>query len=53
MEEYSNRVIKELEQKKEMKIKEITNINNRKYKEIKNYYNDITATNLSLIKSFK
>ncbi len=53
MEEYSNKVIKELEAKKELKIKEITNINNLKYKEIKNYYNDITATNLSLIKSFK
>ncbi len=53
MEEYSKKVIKDLEDKKEQKIKEITNINNQKYKNIKSYYNDITASNLSLIKSLK
>ena len=53
MEEYSNKVIKDLEAKKEAKIVEITRINNKKYKEIKSYYNDITASNLAMIKQLK
>lgn len=50
MEEYSNDLIKDLEDKKAKKISIITKMNNKKYKEIKNYYNDITASNLSMIK---
>ena len=50
MEEHSNKVIRDLETKKEAKINEITRINNKQYKDIKNYYNDITASNLSMIK---
>jgi hypothetical protein len=50
MDEYSLRVINELEEKKEKKIAEIIEANNLKYKELKNYYNDIIASNLSLIK---
>jgi hypothetical protein len=50
MEEYSLRLTQELEEKKEKKIGEIIEANNIKYKELKNYYNDIIASNLSLIK---
>lgn len=53
MEDLRNQKIKQLEQRKEEKIKEITDLHAEKYKEIKNYYSDITASNLSLIKQFK
>lgn len=53
MEDYSNTVIKELEERKQQKINVITKMNNKKYKEIKNYYNDITASNLQMIKHLK
>lgn len=53
MEDYSNTVIKDLEEKKQKKIDLITKMNNKKYKEIKTYYNDITASNLSMIKQLK
>lgn len=53
MEELRNNKIKQLEQKKTEKINEITELHFEQYKEIKNYYSDITASNLSLIKQFK
>ena len=53
MQQYSSRVIKELETEKEKKIKEITYLNEKRYKDIKNYYNDIIQSNLSLIKQLK
>lgn len=53
MEEYSNRLINELEEQKEQKVIDIIDVNNTKYKELKNYYNDIIASNLSLIKQLK
>lgn len=53
MEEYSTRLINELEEQKEQKVIDIIDVNNAKYKELKNYYNDIIASNLSLIKQLK
>ena len=53
MDEYSQRIINELEEKKEKKIVQIIDENNLKYKELKNYYNDIIVSNLSLIKQLK
>lgn len=53
MEELRNQKIKQLEAKKDEKTKEITDLHGTKYKNIKDYYNDITASNLSLINQFK
>ena len=53
MEEYSNELTKKLVSRKEQQIKTLTEVNNQKYKEIKTYYNDITASNLALIKQLK
>jgi hypothetical protein len=53
MEDVRNGMIKKLEDEKEKKIKHITSLHATNYKDIKNYYNDITTSNLSLIKQFK
>ena len=53
MEEYSHELTKKLVSRKEQQIKTLTEVNNQKYKEIKTYYNDITASNLALIKQLK
>lgn len=53
MEDRSAKMISELEADKEEKINEIINLHNQKYKEIKNYYSDITASNLLAIKQLK
>lgn len=53
MEDKSAKLINELEADKEEKINEIINLHNQKYKEIKNYYSDITASNLLAIKQLK
>lgn len=53
MEELRASKIKALETKKDDKIKEIINLFSHKYKDIKNYYNDITQSNLNYIKQLK
>jgi len=53
MEELRASKIKFLESKKDDKIKEIIAMFSHKYKDIKNYYNDITASNLGYIKQLK
>ena len=50
MEEHRTTLIKDAESKKETKITALTKEHNNKYIQIKNYYADITATNLDLIK---
>lgn len=52
-EELRKNKIKQLELQKEKHIKAITDMHNQKFKDIKNYYNDITAANISLIKNLK
>lgn len=53
MEDKSGKMINDLEADKEAKINEIINLHNQKYKKIKNYYSDITASNLLAIKQLK
>lgn len=53
MEEYSMKRIAQLEEEKDEKIKELTIVHNNKYRDIKNYYSDITTTNLTKIKDLK
>lgn len=53
MEEIRNTMVKDLENEKDKKIKLLKNKHADNYKDIKNYYNDITTSNLSLIKQFK
>lgn len=53
MEEERNNIIKHLEEKKDAKIQAITKEHAQKYSNIKNYYSDITITNLDLIKQLK
>jgi len=53
MEEERQARIKKLEDKKDQKIETITKEHAKKYTDIKNYYSDITATNLDLIKQLK
>lgn len=53
MEEEQNQKIKKLEEEKEKKIKYTKQLHASNYKDIKNYYGDITTSNLSLIKQFK
>lgn len=45
--------IKNLEEKKEEKIKRLVNEHTKKYSDIKTYYTEITATNLDLIKQLR
>ena len=53
MEEVRGQLVKKLEDEKEKRIKAIKAQHNNNYNDIKNYYNDITTSNLSLIKQFK
>ncbi|CAK61701.1 unnamed protein product (macronuclear) [Paramecium tetraurelia] len=53
MEEARNNLIKILQEKKDLRIQQLTKEHSKKYTEIKNYYSDITATNLDMIKSLK
>jgi chromosome segregation ATPase len=53
MEETRARMIKQIEDKKDLAIKNLTQSHAEKYSNIKNYYSDITATNLDLIKQLK
>lgn len=50
MEEARTTLTKQVEESKEAKIQQITQEHGKKYLEIKNYYADITATNLDKIK---
>lgn len=50
MEEARANIISRLETKKDQKIQQIVREHTKKYTDIKNYYSDITATNLDLIK---
>lgn len=53
MEEIRAQLIKKLEDEKEKRISAIKAQHNTNYNDIKNYYKDITTSNLSLIKQFK
>ena len=53
MEDARAQLIKNLEEKKDQRISQLTKEHQKKYQEIKNYYSDITATNLDLIKQLK
>ena len=53
MEEQRLNIINKLEEKKDNKIQAIVKEHQKKYQDIKNYYSDITATNLDLIKQLK
>lgn len=53
MEEARANIISRLETKKDQKIQQIVREHTKKYTDIKNYYSDITATNLDLIKQLK
>jgi hypothetical protein len=53
MEDARMNIINKLESKKDAKIQQIVREHNKKYTDIKNYYSDITASNLELIKQLK
>jgi DNA-binding ferritin-like protein (Dps family) len=53
MEEFRMQTIKNLEEKKDEKIKKLTTEHNKKYSDIKTYYTEITATNLDLMKQLR
>lgn len=53
METHRKQLIKQLEDKKDDKIKKLTTEHTKKYSDIKAYYTEITATNLDLIKQLK
>ena len=53
MEEQRLNIINKLEEKKDNKIQAMVKEHQKKYQDIKNYYSDITATNLDLIKQLK
>jgi Membrane-bound metallopeptidase len=53
MEEARAHMIKQIEDKKDAAIKDLTAKHAKKYADIKSYYSDITATNLDLIKQLK
>jgi growth arrest-specific protein 8 len=53
MEDLRNTMVKKLEDEKDKIIKKHKSDQTEDYKNIKNYYNDITTSNLSLIKQFK
>ena len=53
MEDARSLIIKNLQEKKDFRISQLTKEHIKKYNEIKNYYQDITATNLDMIKSLK
>ena len=53
MENYRKNLTKQLEDKKDDKIKKLTTQHTKKYSDIKAYYTEITATNLDLIRQLK
>lgn len=53
MEDARAHMIKQIEDKKDNAIKELTAKHAKKYADIKSYYSDITATNLDLIRQLK
>lgn len=53
MEEKRSSMIKQIEDKKDAKIAQLTKDHSRKYADIKNYYSEITASNLDTIKILK
>ena len=53
MQNYRKNLIKQLQDKKDEKIKRLTTEHTKKYSDIKAYYTEITATNLDLIKQLK
>jgi predicted metallo-beta-lactamase superfamily hydrolase len=53
IEDMRAQLMKNLEDKKDARIAQLTKEHSKKYTEIKNYYSDITATNLDLIKGLK
>lgn len=53
MEEKRKRIIQQIENKKNQAIKDLTLAHEKKYTHIKNYYQEITNTNMEIIKSLK
>jgi len=53
MEDARAHKIRQIEERKDSAIKDLTEKHNKKYMNIKRYYDDITATNLDLIKQLK
>lgn len=53
MENKRKEKIKQIQEKKDSAINELTLKHKKKYDEIKNYYNEITNTNLDVIKQLK
>ena len=53
MEKRRDLEIQKIEAKKNARIKELTAAHDKKYKDIKNYYQEITNTNLDIIKQLK
>jgi len=53
MEDARNQKVRQIEERKDSAIKDLTEKHNKKYMSIKRYYDDITATNLDLIKQLK
>lgn len=53
MERKRKALIHQIENKKNAAIKELTSKHAKKYNDIKNYYQEITSTNLDIIKSLK
>jgi hypothetical protein len=50
MERKRKAMIQQIENKKNLAIKELTSKHAKKYSDIKNYYQEITNTNLDIIK---
>ena len=46
-----NTAIEKIEKRKDAEIEELTNKHEKKYEEIKNFYGEITTTNLDIIRS--
>ena len=53
MEDARAAMIKQIEDKKDAAVKELTALHTKKYTDIKNYYAEITATNFEMIKRLK
>lgn len=53
MEDKRKKIISQIENKKNLAIKELTNKHAKKYQKIKLYYQEINNTNFELIKQLK
>lgn len=53
MEERRKKIIQQIENKKNQAINKLTKDHEAKYANIKNYYQEITQTNLEIIKTLK